>query len=428
MQEKSVKLRDAFGIGREIPQNYVEREEVDKAFLENLSRDKHIVIYGSSKQGKTTLRKHCLEDDDYIVVSCVNTMTLDDLNGAILKSAGFQIEQTNTKTVGGHLKYGVEFRGEAKIPLIAKAGADTNIEKISDKHETRQYRKLEIDLNDVNDIILSLKSTDFRKFVVLEDFHYLPVETQQNFSFCLKVFHENSAICFIVIGVWREKNRLIYYNGDLTNRVSSIDVDTWSKNHLNSVICAGEQLLNVSFDKETAVELVDQCSESVSLLQEACFRICETEGVYETQSTLREIGSNSDVRMLMKDIVNDQAGRYLAFINNFAEGFQQTNYDMYRWIMYVVLRSEHEDLESGIRRSVFSKIIKEKHPVGSKLNEGNITQALQSAAALQVTKNIRPIIIDYDQTTRVMHVVDRSFLIWLALQDRNNLIEEIGII
>jgi hypothetical protein len=58
------------------------------------------------------------------------------------------------------------------------------------------------------------------------------------------------------------------------------------------------------------------------------------------------------------------------------------------------------------------------------LNPGNITQALISASSLQVRKNIRPIIIDYDTTNRNLQVVDKSFLIWLASQDRGELLLE----
>jgi hypothetical protein len=124
--ENVVNLRDVFGVGREVPMNYVTRSEVDGRFVASLTRDKHVVIYGSSKQGKTTLRRHCLQDDDYIIVSCLNTMSLADLNGAILKAAGYRIEQTQTKTVGGAWKYGAEFAGEGKVPFIAKASGKMN--------------------------------------------------------------------------------------------------------------------------------------------------------------------------------------------------------------------------------------------------------------------------------------------------------------
>jgi hypothetical protein len=58
----------------------------------------------------------------------------------------------------------------------------------------------------------------------------------------------------------------------------------------------------------------------------------------------------------------------------------------------------------------------------------NLTKATsrrhyQNAASLQVQKSIRPIVFDYDQATRVLNVVDRSFLIWLAYQDRKELLK-----
>ena len=46
---------------------------MDDKLLENLTRDKHVIIFGSSKQAKTCLRRHCLQEDDYILVQCQNT-------------------------------------------------------------------------------------------------------------------------------------------------------------------------------------------------------------------------------------------------------------------------------------------------------------------------------------------------------------------
>ncbi|MGU3419549.1 hypothetical protein [Methylobacterium sp. D54C] len=427
MPEQIVKLRDAFGVGREIPLNYVARNEVDGKFVDSLTRDKHVVIYGSSKQGKTTLRKHCLGDDDFIVVSCLNTMGLSELNGAILKSAGYRIEQTSTKTVAGAWKYGAEFAGEGKVPFIAKAAGKGTINRETTTTDALVAARLEIDLNDVNDIITALNEIGFTKYIILEDFHYLSADTQRAFSFSLKAFHENSGLCFVVVGVWREQNRLIYYNGDLTNRVISVDVDVWKEEHLREVIIAGEQLLNVSFDKRTIDALLRHCGDSVALIQEACYRICERSGVSETQDKTKEVGATLDAEAIVREIVNDQAGRYNAFITNFSEGFQSTYMEMYKWLTYAVLASSIEDLENGLRRQQVASIIKAKHPEGARLNEGNITQALQNTASLQVLKSIRPIIFDYDQTTRVLTTVDKSFLIWLMHQDRDELLTELGI-
>lgn len=288
-------------------------------------------------------------------------------------------------------------------------------------------KRLEIDLNDVNDIITALREIEFKKFIVLEDFHYLSAEVQRNFSFLLKAYHENSEFCFIIIGVWREKNRLIYYNGDLTNRVVSIDVDEWTEPQLCEVISSGEKILNIEFDEGTIEGLIKHSANAVALVQEASFKLCEMAGISETQTVKKKVGAGVDVEQVIRSIVNDQAGRYSAFITNFSEGFQQTDLEMCKWLIYAVLVSTIEDLENGLRRAKISTVIKAKHPDGRKLNEGNITQALQNAASLQVQKHIRPIIFDYDQTTQVLTVVDRSFLIWLTHQDRKELFAEIDV-
>jgi len=70
MPERIHTVDEVFGVSRNLPLNYVTRDTVDGKLIENLSRSSHIVICGSSKQGKTSLRKYCLRGTDYVVVSC----------------------------------------------------------------------------------------------------------------------------------------------------------------------------------------------------------------------------------------------------------------------------------------------------------------------------------------------------------------------
>lgn len=87
---KKYQLDDVYGISRDIPLNYVARDNVDEKFKNNLNRQKHITIFGSSKQGKTCLRKQCLKSEEYILVQCSNKWSLSDLNSNILKRAGYE--------------------------------------------------------------------------------------------------------------------------------------------------------------------------------------------------------------------------------------------------------------------------------------------------------------------------------------------------
>jgi hypothetical protein len=411
------RIGDVFGISRDIPENYIERPLADEKLIANLTRDKHIVIYGSSKQGKTSLRKHCLEKADYVVVQCSNKWAVEDIHNAILKQVGFEITQSSSTTISGKAK----INAKLGFALLKLADLEVGREKTVTKQE------LELDPSDVNDIIKALKSINFDRYIVLEDFHYLPLETQKDFSIALKAFHENSRYCFIVVGVWLEENRLITFNGDLDGRIASINADQWSKEELLKVVNIGEVLLNIKFDKQFLDELLADCFSSVYIVQEVCHKACERSGIIETKVDCIPVGGDLDAKALIKEVVDNGKGRFNSFINHFAEGFQTTELQMYRWMLHPILTSDVRKLERGITFSAMRSALQKVHPQGKNLNAGNVHQALNSCASLQVKKGIKPIILDYDSANTVLNVVDRSFLIWLARQNRQELLEIAGL-
>lgn len=95
---------------------------------------------------------------------------------------------------------------------------------------------------------------------------------------------------------------------------------------------------------------------------------------------------------------------------------------MHKWLLYPILTSNLRELEQGLTYARIREILQSHHPQKKDLNPGNLTQALQSTASLQVKKDIKPIILDYDQTNRRLNVVDRWFFIWLANQNRQELL------
>jgi hypothetical protein len=424
--ERMHKVGEVFGISRELPVNYVLRQGIDDKLIDNLTRDHHIVIFGSSKQGKTCLRKSCLNDDDYIVVLCQSSMDLKQVHAAILKSAGYEIAESSTKSSDGSFKLSAKFTAKAGV-IIASGQGEGGGELTRNRSEETTTHRLELDAQDPNDVIAALKEIDFKKFIVLEDFHYLPMETQQTFSHVLKAFHENSKITFIVVAVWREENRLILFNGDLTGRVIAIDADAWNPAELREVITAGEALLNISFPSDFKQQLVDGAFQSVYLVQEGCHRACTGAGVYQTQDTYRELAPARSPKDYIAEIVNEQGGRYKSFLTNFSMGFQDTELEMFKWILYPILGAEVDDLKNGLGYRDIREKIQLKHPRGEKLNAGNITQALQSVGGLQSKKNIKPFVIDYDSTNLLLSVVDTGFLIWLDSQTRGDVLDLVGL-
>jgi hypothetical protein len=293
-------------------------------------------------------------------------------------------------------------------------------------NETTQS-ELELDPADVNDVIAALGTIKFDRYIVLEDFHYLPTEAQKDFSVALKAFHEASKICFIVIGVWLEENRLAVYNGALTGRLVAINADRWTDTELNAVIEMGEQLLNISFEHTFKDKLIRESYGSVYIVQEACRQACLLAGVRHTQQTAMQIGGDLDTRTIIKGVVDQQGARYKSFLSQFAAGFQETRLEMYKWLLYPILAATPDKLEEGFKYADLRRAMQVHHPQGQTLNLGNLTQALQSTASLQIGKDITPIILDYDQTNSILNVVDRGFVIWLQYQDKQELFEEAGI-
>lgn len=117
-----------------------------------------------------------------------------------------------------------------------------------------------------------------------------------------------------------------------------------------------------------------------------------------TQSKEVPIGDGIDVKEIIREVVNQQTGRYNSFITQFTAGFQDTTLQMYKWLLYPVLTATTEKLEEGLRYREMRDVLRIHHPEGKALNLGNLTQALQAVASLQVKKDIKPIVLDYDQT------------------------------
>jgi hypothetical protein len=159
-------------------------------------------------------------------------------------------------------------------------------------------------------------------------------------------------------------------------------------------------------------------------VQEACYQACLAKGIYFTQDKQEvNVASDLDVAGIIRSVVNQQTGRYNAFITLFATGFQETALQMYKWLLYPVLTASESGLEDGLTYRHMREVLRQHHPEGAALNLGNLTQALRSTASLQVKKDIKPIVLDYDQTNLKLNVVDRGFLIWIANQNRKDLLE-----
>ncbi|MFE1103839.1 hypothetical protein ACFW4K_25265 [Nocardiopsis alba] len=426
MSNNILRATDVFGVTRDLPLNYATRPSVDDELVTALSRDQHLIIYGSSKQGKTSVRKYHLKEDEYIVATCSNRWNLGQLNSTILKQAGYTVVMTETRATSGHYKIQASAKLAAK--LFGK-GVEGQVGGEGGRQTTEEQTSapLELDPFDVNDVIWALKEIGFNKWIVLEDFHYLPEETQKDFAVALKAFHESSDFTFIVVGVWLQENRLVQFNGDLSGRITTINADKWLRPELEEVIDLGEEKLNIKFDASFREALLSSCYDSIYVVQESCLQACAKNGIHETQESMRTVAAGEAANTIIKEVVDKQSARFSDFLTNFASGFGQTDLEMYRWLLVPLIGASAERLEDGLQYRDIRRKLSRVHPKGSSLNAGNVTQALKGVASLQVQQGVKPLVLDYDQSLRRLNIVDRSFLIWLVQQDKEDLIEMIDI-
>jgi len=409
---KTYRLEEVFGIARDLPINYIQRADVDGTLVTCIKDNKHIVIHGSSKQGKTCLRKQYFKDTDSLLVQCMSDWDISGLYSNILKQLNYQLPQSIEKSKS----FAAKGLTRLKAALgFASASTEVSLEKIDGEKKT--LAPIQFDMTSVNDIVGVFKKAKSKRFVILEDFHYLPDRTQRQFASDLKAFHELSSVVFVVIGVWLEENRLIVYNGELSGRIVSINADKWNSEELHQVIHVGAELLNIKFNSRFESRLLAECYDSVYIVQEACKEACRIHGVQFTQQKNLEVGSAEDVSPILERIIQQQKARYLGFLDRFAAAFQEGEVGIHQLLLYPLFLTEPRRLETGIDLDTIMRTIRSVLPEYRNLREEPFRDALSMLTHRQVKNSIRPIIADFDTTCLRLQIVDKAFFPWLLRQN-----------
>src|SRR5271168_2859292 len=123
------KLTEVFGISNSIPTyTYVDRLGLDGRFAYLLAADRHIVIYGASKQGKTSLRRKVLPESQSVIVPCKPDHSLEDLYAEVRLQLGVGETTQVKKGTTGSVKASGDIKSKAGIPMIAEGQVGGSLE------------------------------------------------------------------------------------------------------------------------------------------------------------------------------------------------------------------------------------------------------------------------------------------------------------
>ena len=166
----SVKLDEVFGVSATPVLSYVQRTPVDDSFTAALRGDKQLVVYGSSKQGKTALVQRYLPYAEHIVVRLTPKTEVEDVYRSILRQTDVQILETTTdsrsREIGGTAKAGFK----ALIPFIGGADMSAEVASKAGSEAGKTYKEISFNLSLPQDISELLKETRSRKTIILGNF------------------------------------------------------------------------------------------------------------------------------------------------------------------------------------------------------------------------------------------------------------------
>lgn len=427
----SLTLQEVFGVSKQRVQSYLEREAVDGFFVKALASDKHIIVYGSSKQGKTSLVDKHLPYESNVLVSCTPKFESTDIYKSILRGENIQIESGSEKSSGTASKLSVSTNFKAILPFFGSGEAGIKGDTSADSAKKTTYESIEVNLALPQDITTLLRKIGFKKFIILENFHYLSLELQKALAFDLRSFQE-LGIRFVILGVWREKNRLTQFNGDLQDRIIEVPVEPWSTQEFRDVIGIGSAKLNVSIDTAIQEELIKSAFDSIGVVQELVKEVCAGAGVEARQAETKNIFHLPLLQAAVEKKTEDYSARHLRALEAIAEGRKSKKakeesvplylpyYTVKAWLNF-----PFEQVVKGIRREQLEEQIKKDHHRAKDVRPSDMSNLLHNFAELQSEKGIVPPIFDYDQNTRTMRVVDSTFYFFLRHVDKSQVLKNI---
>lgn len=410
-----LRLQQVFGVTSEVnPRSYVNRGGLDERLAYVTTTDRHIVIHGDSKQGKSWLRSKVLGPESCIVVQCGLNTTPESLFSEALGQLGIRAEIK--RTAGNDLEGSLDFSGSgsvgakiiAKLGITAKAGTKATRKNTT---ETQLVGQTPADLPWVAKIVEASG-----KRLVVEDFHYVSESMRQQFAFMLKALGEYG-VRPVVVGIWPQDHLLPYYNGDLDGRVEDIRLE-WAPHEMETVLKRGSEALNVSFSPPLREALVEDAYCNVGLLQRLAEHVCLQENVIErVNGSPPYITVGEPLRRARASVAGQMRPRYEAFADNFVRGMRRLpeGLEVYRHLLQVLSTASDAELLSGVDSATLLQRLK-SHGMNN-IRQSDLTQALERVDRLQEKIGIRPVVLTYSRDSRRIFVVDRSFLFYRKYGD-----------
>lgn len=225
-----------------------------------------IAISGGSKTGKTVLYRKVVPEDKLIELSGAQINTIEDFWQQIAENLHIPDELSMIYSSQENKSGKVTANGKASILAMITAALSGEIKKSSNQEETIAQKIMRN-----NTLVLkALIAGDF--VIVIDDFHYINLETQLYLSRILKAELFNG-LRVILLTLPHRADDAIKRNPDLIGRTVFINLLPWTKEELEQIARTGFNLLKISISDEEIACVVQESALSPQLMQENCYNL-----------------------------------------------------------------------------------------------------------------------------------------------------------
>ncbi|KGM13971.1 hypothetical protein [Cellulomonas bogoriensis] len=402
LKRKIKRVEDVFGVAPEVlVDSYVDRGDLDKKIARLLGKKKHIALRGVSKCGKSWLRQRVLPRA--LVVQCRLGKTVLDVYREALGELGIRLEVSSSKA--SSLTGTVEATAEVGVSLITKIAAKWGFSGTTT--ETQTTTAVRQDINDLGFIADLIRESG--RILVIEDFHYLDHIERTKLAFDLKALWDFKTYV-VIVGVWSGQNILVHLNPDLSARVREVPI-SWSKEELKKIFETGGAALNLRFGSEIVARAIEDCYGNAGILQRLIEGVLEEAGIEEEQVQPTDVDNIALLDDAELNYAEELNSVYLEFANRVSSGIRnrQNATGIYAHAMAVIMSANDEDLIRGVP---LDTVFRTAHAREGRIQKGNLKTVLERIEALQVDDAGRGLVLAYDESRKVVSVVDRQLLLY----------------
>ncbi|MEP5446754.1 hypothetical protein, partial [Ekhidna sp.] len=361
------------------------------------SRNQHISLKGESKSGKSWLRQKNFPDS--VVVQCRIEFTKVEIFSAIFSELDINVTLSENATVGGTLSF--SGKGEIGWQILAKAEAEAGIEG----NYSKEYQKKPIgkDIGDLRYICEVIKASKRR--IVIEDFHYLPSDTQRSLSHDLKAMWDYG-VYLVIIGVWAHRNYLTYLNPDLAGRIREVSV-YWNEKELKDIIYKGCSALNIDMSQEIVSQIASDAFGNAGLVQSLTLSTLDESQIYDKAEMARTCNKTKHYENAALLYAEQLEAVFLEFARRVASGLRRrkASTGIYAYSIWAIFDSSNDELIKGVSVDTIFERANSRQP---RVQKSNLRLILPRIDELQIDDRGKGLVVTFSARSDSVVVVDRS--------------------